>query len=100
MLENTQEDPLTLQAIFGQVRSLDIAHKSSERYNGYPTAPGKFNSDSITNTVSAIQKKRVESASDELKENPNEICNSCSTQHLQKTCDYSGNDIHLLHPSQ
>jgi len=33
LLENTQEDSITLQAIFDQARSLDIAHKSSESYN-------------------------------------------------------------------
>ena len=37
----------------------------------------------------------MKSASDELEENPNEICNSCSTQQLQKTCGYCGNDFHV-----
>ena len=94
LLENTQQDSLTLQAIFDQARSLDIAHKSSERYNALPIAPGKFDSNSITNRVSAIQKKRVESTSDELEENPNEIGKSCSIQQPKKTCSYCGNDIH------
>ena len=33
LLENTSDESMTLQAIFNQARSLDIAHKSSERYN-------------------------------------------------------------------
>ena len=95
LLENMREDSLTLQAIFDQARSLDIAHKSSEKYNALLIAPGKFDFNSITNRVSAIQKKRVKSTRDELEENPNESCNSCSTQQLQKTCGYCGNDYHV-----
>ena len=94
MFENTREDFLTLRAIFDQTRSLDFAHMSSERYNDLPIALEKFDSNSITNRVSAMRKKRVISASDELEENPNEVCYSCSTQQLQKTYSYRGNNFH------
>ena len=95
LLENTLEDSLILQAIFDQARSLDIAHKSFERCNALPIASEKFDSNSISNRVSAIQKKRVKLANDESEENPNKTWNSCSTQQLQKTCSYCGNDIHV-----
>ena len=96
LLENTREDSLTLQAVFDQAHSLDIAHKSSETYNAPPIALGKFGSNNITNRISAIQKKRGQSASEELEENPNEIGKSYSTQLLQKTCGCCANDIDAL----
>jgi len=50
---------MTLQVIFDHVRSIDIAHKSSESYNTASTSPGYFDSPS-SRRISAIETKHAE----------------------------------------
>ena len=83
LLENTSEESMTLQAIFNQARSLDIAHKSSERYN--------ITSHSVLDTNVSVS---ATVSNKEDFEEPMESLEACTIQRIKKKCDYCGNDMH------
>ena len=83
LLENTSDESMTLQAIFNQARSLDIAHKSSERYN--------ITSHSVLDTNVSVS---ATVSNKEDFEEPMESLEACTIQRIKKKCDYCGNDMH------
>ena len=83
------EESMTLQAVFNQARSLDIARRSSENYNTFSKRLPDFSS-SVSATATDLEIKSTKG----YQKNSVKLADVCSMHKFQKKCGFCGNNFH------